>query len=166
MNDYGKNLGMAAGLLDRLRQEHGEVIALIEQVKQGPVSAREALFPTIRIMLLAHSKAEEAVLYDRLSCFPEFTAQIRAQRREHSDIALLLERLANQAIDSNAWMETFVRLDELFKAHAEREEALFPAVEKYYTAEQLESFARIFMRQRDLEIEGLEPLGSPLQTGS
>ena len=60
-------LGMAEGILQDLHQDHEEVSGLIEQCLKTEASAeRNQLFKEIMSMLLAHSEAEQNVLYKKM----------------------------------------------------------------------------------------------------
>jgi hemerythrin superfamily protein len=60
-------LGMADGILQDLHQDHEEVSALLEQLqKNGSSVARTRLFKEMMGMLLAHSHAEQNVLYKKM----------------------------------------------------------------------------------------------------
>src|ERR1051326_6664081 len=60
-------LGMAEGILQDLHQEHEEVSGLIEQCLQTEASAESnQIFKEIMSMLIAHSEAEQQVLYKKM----------------------------------------------------------------------------------------------------
>ena len=60
-------LGMAEGILQDLHQDHEDVSDLIEQCLKTESSAeRNQLFKEIMNMLIAHSHAEQNVLYKKM----------------------------------------------------------------------------------------------------
>ena len=60
-------LGMAEGILQDLHQDHEEVGGLIEQCLKTEASAeRNQIFKEIMSMLIAHSEAEQQVLYKKM----------------------------------------------------------------------------------------------------
>src|SRR5437773_5693869 len=60
-------LGMAEGILQDLHQDHEEVSGLIDQCLKAEASAdRDQLFKEIMSMLIAHSEAEQQVLYKKM----------------------------------------------------------------------------------------------------
>ena len=60
-------LGMAEGILQDLHQDHEQVSDLIEQCLKTETSAeRNQLFKEIMSMLIAHSEAEQNVLYKKM----------------------------------------------------------------------------------------------------
>src|SRR5207237_8279219 len=60
-------LGMAEGILQDLHQDHEEVSGLIDQCLKAEASAeRNQLFKEIMSMLIAHSEAEQQVLYKKM----------------------------------------------------------------------------------------------------
>src|SRR3954447_4882646 len=60
-------LGMPEGILKELRQDHDEVSSLIEELIESEAPEERALlFKEIKTKLLAHSQAEQAVLYRKM----------------------------------------------------------------------------------------------------
>src|SRR5438067_11987873 len=60
-------LGMAEGILQDLHQDHEELSGLIDQCLKAEASAeRNQLFKEIMSMLIAHSEAEQQVLYKKM----------------------------------------------------------------------------------------------------
>ncbi|MCG5052730.1 MAG: hemerythrin domain-containing protein [Myxococcales bacterium] len=122
------------GILATLKQEHGEVSALMGKVvategKDNASRERQQVFQQVRRELLAHARGEEREFYPRLLQFPETEPLARQSMNEHQDIEALLEQLARMDDTDAGWMNTFRALRDNVQHHVKEEENdLFPRV--------------------------------------
>jgi hemerythrin superfamily protein len=90
-------LGMAEGILQDLHQDHEEVSALLEQLlKLGSSAERTPLFKEMMSMLLAHSHAEQNVLYKKMEKSEDEKARSFALEgtNEHQIVEQQLQQMA------------------------------------------------------------------------
>jgi hemerythrin superfamily protein len=125
------------GVFRKLTQEHGEVSALLIHVdKSDDPAVRAELFPKIRKELLAHEKAELAVVYPAFAQYSETRMIAEKHRQEAGELEKMIERLSAMPVQDNAWASTFDALLDLVKRHVDEEESeFFPAGERMLGAE-------------------------------
>ena len=90
------------GVFHTLAKQHGEASALIERLKND-ASKRDALWPKIKLALLAHEKAELEVVYPVLADYPAMKAFVAQHAREASDLEAMILRLDDRSIVGDAW---------------------------------------------------------------
>lgn len=114
------------GVFSTLTQQHGEVEALLARV-QDDADKRRALWPTIRMELLSHERAEIQQVYPALR-YHEATRSVADQHdAEANDLEQLIQRLDATEISSALWGELFDQLVDTVLAHATEEETeMFP----------------------------------------
>ena len=104
-------LGMAEGILQDLHQDHEEVSGLIEQCLKTEASAeRNQIFKEIMSMLIAHSEAEQQVLYKKMQKSDDEKARsfVFEGMNEHQIVEQQLQQMArtrNKA--SEQWTARF-----------------------------------------------------------
>jgi iron-sulfur cluster repair protein YtfE (RIC family) len=115
------------GVLPRLKQEHGAVRSLCNQVAGAwgeQVHVRGELFPRIRMELLCHANAEEEVVYAMASRFPTTRDVAIHAIEEHEEMKQLIRRLERMDITTPQWMATFLLLRSCLERHVDAEERL------------------------------------------
>ena len=145
---------MADGILQDLHQDHEEVSALLEQLQKNESSVeRTRLFKEMMGMLLAHSHAEENVLYKKMEkSDDEKTRKFAFEgTNEHQIVEQQLRQMSrarNKA--SEQWTAQLTVLKELVNHHVKEEESTgFTCVRKEFDREQLEKFGEQFRRQKE-----------------
>src|SRR5438270_12972986 len=102
-------LGMAEGILEDLHQDHEEVSGLIDQCLKTEASAeRNQLFKEIMSMLIAHSEAEQQVLYKKMqkSDDEKMSSFVFEGINEHKIVEQLLKQMeGTRNKDSEQWTE-------------------------------------------------------------
>jgi hemerythrin superfamily protein len=120
-------LGMADGILQDLHRDHEQVSALIEQLLKNESSAERApLFKEMMGMLLAHSHAEQNVLYKKMEKSDDEKVRKFALEgtNEHQIVEQQLQQMArvrNKA--SEQWTAQLTVLRELVSHHIKEEES-------------------------------------------
>src|SRR5438067_7045984 len=147
-------LGMAEGILQDLHNDHEEVGGLIEQLMDTEASAeRTPLFKELMSMLLAHSHAEQNVLYKKMEKSEDEKARSFAFEgtNEHQIVENQLQQMSrarNKA--SEQWTAQLTVLRELVNHHVKEEESTgFRCARSEFDGDQLEKFADQFRRQKE-----------------
>jgi len=123
-----------SGVFKTLMEEHGEVSALLLRVRaSADVETRTRLWATIRKELLAHEKGEVAVVYPMYEAYPE-TSQLAVEHNEEAhELASLIGRIEELAVNDKLWMPLFEELVELVQHHVKEEEStIFPAGQRTF----------------------------------
>ena len=147
-------LGMAEGILQDLHNDHEEVGGLIEQLMDTEASAeRTPLFKEVMNMLLAHSHAEQNVLYKKLLKSDDEKARKFALEgeNEHQIVEQQLQKMSrarNKA--GEPWTAQLTVLRELVNHHVKEEESTgFSCARSEFDREQLEKLGEQFRRQKE-----------------
>ena len=114
------------GVFLHLAEEHGEVGALMKQLRKSTdVEARRAHFRKIRAELLAHERAELAEVYPPLTHHDSTRELVVLHNQEATQLEAAIR--AVDAVDpgSDAWGQAFERLFALVQQHVEEEEKDF-----------------------------------------
>src|ERR1700744_4781808 len=115
------------GVFQTLAKQHGEAAALIERLRNDP-SKREALWPMIRVALIAHERAELEAVYPVLEVIPALRAYVQQHAIEANELENRIMQLEGSLFDGEAWMSQFDELGDAVVAHASEEEhEIFPA---------------------------------------
>jgi len=147
-------LGMAEGILQDLHQDHEEVSGLIEQCLKTEASAeRNQIFKEIMSMLIAHSEAEQQVLYKKMQKSDDEKARsfVFEGMNEHQIVEQQLQQMArtrNKA--SEQWTAQLTVLKELVNHHVKEEESTgFSCARNEFDREELEKMSGQFQRQKE-----------------
>ena len=147
-------LGMAEGILQDLHQDHEEVSGLIEQCLKTEASAeRNQIFKEIMSMLIAHSEAEQQVLYKKMQKSDDEKARsfVFEGMNEHQIVEQQLQQMArtrNKA--SEQWTAHLTVLKELVNHHVKEEESTgFSCARNEFEREELEKMSGQFQRQKE-----------------
>jgi len=144
-------------LLKRLSDDHREIKQLLKRLDlttERGSKIREKLFNQFKALLVAHSKSEEAVLYDRMKKGdPDARDAALEGYEEHHLANLLLKELTSLSKDHERWGAKLTVLKESLEHHIEEEEAaFFSKARKMFTRTELtefnEEFATLFEAQK------------------
>jgi len=145
---------MAEGILQDLHQDHEAVSDLIEQLLKTEAGAeRSPLFKEMMNMLLAHSHAEQNVLYKKMEKSEDDKARSFAFEgtNEHQIVEQQLQQMSrarNKATEQ--WTAQLTVLRELVNHHVREEESTgFGCARSEFNGEQLERFGEQFRRQKE-----------------
>lgn len=146
-------LGMAEGILQDLHNDHQEVSGLIEKIMNTEESSeRSTVFKEMMSMLLAHSHAEQQVLYKKMEKSDDEKARKFALEgtNEHQIVEQQLQQMAkarNKATEQ--WTAQLTVLRELVNHHVKEEESTgFSCARSEFDKEQLEKMGPQFQRQK------------------
>jgi hypothetical protein len=148
--------------------DHREVDRIFEALRED-VEGRAVTVRQLRALLLAHSEAEEAVVYTALK--PEMSDEesdetdgdvIDEAFDEHAEMEQLIEELAATSPTSEEFESILLDVIDSVNHHVEEEEEeLLPKLRQICTPEQMQQITQEFhkIRMRVLEDEGGEDLG-------
>jgi iron-sulfur cluster repair protein YtfE (RIC family) len=104
----------------------------------------------LKAAVLAHGRAEESVLYDRLRTLPHRDELADLQIEQHHQVEEHLEELERMDSDSPDWEATLSLLKNELESHlAEEESTVFPLLELAIEPDESERMARSFEIARD-----------------
>jgi len=138
------------GVFRTLTEEHGEAAALMKRIAISTNSDVYAeFFPQLRDALLAHERAELAVVYPVLAKYDE----TRAIAADHAEEARELERVLNELdglpMDSLEWKPKFERLAAMVERHVSEEEgAWFATAQKAMGESKAEELQRAYLAKK------------------
>lgn len=147
-------LGLAEGILQDLHNDHGEVASLIEEIMDSEDPAeRDRLFQEMKRKLLAHSQAEQEVLYSRLQASSNQDSRAFAQEgtSEHQTVEQQLRKMTSGADKTgDHWSAELKVLQDLVDHHVDEEEGTgFDCARDDFTKEELERMAQLFQRRKE-----------------
>ena len=145
---------MPKGILNDLHEDHQEVSGLIDRmIETEDNKERGEIFKEVMSKLLAHSHAEENVLYKKMEKSDDEKSRGFAFEgaNEHQLVEQQLQQMArarNKA--SEQWTAQATVLKELVRHHVQEEESTgFKCAQRDFDAETLEKMAEQFRRQKE-----------------
>ena len=145
---------MPEGILNDLHEDHEEVSGLIEQmIKTEDGKERGAIFKEMMSKLLAHSHAEQNVLYKKMEKSENEKSRTFAYEgeNEHQIVEQQLQQMArarNKA--SEQWTAQASVLQDLIEHHVEEEESTgFSCARSEFDSATLEKMADQFRKQKE-----------------
>jgi len=109
----------------RLYDDHLQIQNLLIDIattEDRALVRRHTLFQELKLTLLAHSKVEEALLYDHLRADKDLQNAILEALHEHRLVSEFLEEIEAFPLDGTVWMAKFVLLKEMIEHHIQEEE--------------------------------------------
>ena len=144
-------------IYDVLKREHEEVGELFHQLEAAKGAEALELFRQLRLKLIPHSRAEEAVVYPRLLAEPSTADHTREGMEEHKQVDLLLGELEAMTPDADNWSAKIKVLADMVGHHVDEEEGeLFPEAHAALSEREAEQMAEAFARERDSFLEDLK----------
>ena len=144
---------MPEGILNDLHEDHEEVSGLIEQlIKTEDGKERGTIFKEMMSKLLAHSHAEQNVLYKKMEKSQDEKSRTFAYEgeNEHQIVEQQLQQMArarNKA--SEQWTAQASVLQDLIEHHVEEEESTgFSCARSEFDGEAHEKMADQFRKQK------------------
>ena len=145
---------MPEGILNDLHEDHEEVSGLIEQlIKTEDGKERGTIFKEMMSKLLAHSHAEQNVLYKKMEKSKD--EETRSFAFEGDNEHLIVEQQLNQMSRarnkaSEQWTAQATVLRELINHHVGEEEGTgFTCARREFNSEELEKLGEQFRRQKE-----------------
>ena len=145
---------MAEGIIQLLHQDHLEVSSMIEKLtKIEDGSERGSLFKELVSALLAHSHAEQNVLYKKMEKSDDEKARSFALEgmNEHQLVEHQLQQMSRaRNKTSEPWTAQLKVLRDLVEHHVKEEESTgFSCARREFDEEALEKLAEQFRRQKE-----------------
>lgn len=145
---------MPQGILQDLHRDHQEVAGLLDQMmKSDDGQERAAIFKKMMSELLAHSHAEQSVLYRRMEKSDDENVRGFAYEgdNEHRIVEAQLQQMArarNKA--GEQWSAQLQVLQELVSHHIKEEESTgFSCARSEFDAATLQTLGEQFRRQKE-----------------
>jgi len=142
-----------AGIFEVLHLEHTDVSALFEQIEamlldDSPSEARD-LFIVLRDNLLAHAKAEQAVVYPRFMQIKELADKMMEAEAEHGAVEMLIEQLDGRTPNGEQWLAQLKVLQENVQHHVKEEEGeIFETAKEHIDAAESKRLAASFLQAK------------------
>jgi len=146
-------LGMAEGILQDLHNDHNEVDALLDSIAEcEDGDERGRLFQEMKTKLLAHSHAEQEVLYNKLEASPDEESRSFAHegKNEHQLVEQQLTKMSS-GYDrmSDQWSAELKVLHELVEHHVNEEETTgFSCARDDFETDELERMGQQFQSRK------------------
>lgn len=135
-------------ILTTLKNEHDEAKSLLEQIiKSSSAERRAELFAEFKTALVKHSRAEEAVVYDRLKPEGGDAKDIALEGYVEHEVAdkLIGDLSRSRKKDSDAWTARVKVLKEMLEHHIEEEEdEMFSEARKAFGKAEREEMSEAF----------------------
>lgn len=139
----------SSDILDTLKTEHEEVLALLDRLTKSDSAAEQrSLLAKVKKALVPHTKAEEQVVYDAVAALTGEKNKIDGAEgyTEHALASATLTQLETLAANSPAFKADAKVLKELVNHHIrEEEDAIWSDVKKNFSNEQRIRMNRDFL---------------------
>ena len=146
------------GIVQVLKSEHRALEDLLERlaVEENETEASE-LVKQIKRELMAHSTAEDRVVYTTFEQNEEMEEDVEHARDEHSTIDEKLMAVAEADPGAADFKQKVQELTECLQHHVENEEEeLLPKASELMDRETSRELALLFKKQKQIEIETLD----------
>jgi hemerythrin superfamily protein len=142
-----------------LSQDHRQIERLLKKIEKSGERAtktRDQAFHELRRILMAHTKAEEKVFYDRLKESDETRDDALEGFEEHHLADLVLAQLSVLKAGAESWAPKFKVLKELVTNHIEEEEdEVFSDAREELDPDEIETLGEEFVIQREELLKGM-----------
>ncbi len=135
-----------------LQDQHDEVRNLFQEIRRAKGSPERLaeLHREVEKKILVHSKAEEAVIYEKLEDLDDLAKKMRENKREHKEVENLLEQMAKIEYTANEWQTAFAQLVDAIEHHASDEETnQFPRARQLLSKDQQRQLLDEYQREFD-----------------
>ncbi len=147
-----------------LKKDHQKLQNIMDEIDETAnqpaaeqESGRSKLLGTMKNILLAHAKTEEAIFYKSIIDQPATHDLTMEALEEHKQAERLLLELEDLAPGDERWMSKFKTLRAGIEHHIEEEEKeMFKKAKKVLTKDEAEEMGSEF---KDLKVEVMEELG-------
>ncbi|MBI1275162.1 hemerythrin domain-containing protein [bacterium] len=130
-----------------LKKDHRAVAKLMEELlATKDVKTRRLIFTQIKQELTLHADSEEATFYnaiEKATRAQSVQEQMEHADEEHDEIREYLEKLSNEPMESESWIEMFGEFKHSVTHHVDEEENdVFEKAKKYLSDEQATQLAK------------------------
>ncbi len=147
---------MAKDVTALIEADHREVEKLFDQLKSGK-GDRAGLAQEVGRMLLAHSKAEEALVYPVAAKDAGEKQEIKHSKQEHQEAEQLIHQLQQAEPDDSEFDQLVDQLVDAVSHHVQEEESeVLPAMRESLGKDRLAELATEFSDRRKQELDKLE----------
>jgi hemerythrin superfamily protein len=146
------------GIVQVLRTEHRQVEDLLEQLaaEENEAEANE-LVKLIKRELMAHSTAEDRVVYATIEQDEDMAEDIEHARDEHAGIDEALMELTEADFGESDFKDKVQELTKCVQHHVKVEEnEILPKASKFIDQQTSRELALLFKKQKQREIETLD----------
>ncbi|RXE56122.1 hemerythrin [Methanoculleus taiwanensis] len=146
---------MAQNVIDILKQEHEEVLSILEKLSSKGISDRSSMYSSMKSALLPHMEGEERAVY------PAFDQAGMHERvlesiEEHNAVKTLLGQLDSASMSNeDEWVARMKVIRENVQHHVKEEEEIFPKARQSFSSGDLEE-----MGSRFEEAKGKVPMAA------
>jgi hemerythrin superfamily protein len=146
------------GIVQVLQAEHRAVEDLLEQLAaEENETERSELVKQIKRELMAHSTAEDRVVYSTIEQNEAMAEDIEHARDEHAGIEEALMAVAEADPSADDFKEKVQELTQCVQHHVKEEEnEILPKASKFIDEQTSHELALLFKKQKQLEIETLD----------
>ncbi len=148
-------------IYDQLKRDHEKLKSMMNRLEATTgraVKTRMELLQELKTLLLAHTKAEEAVFYRTILSDDSTCDQALESLDEHKSAEAALAEIEDTDPKSDAWLQRFKFFKRSLEHHFEEEEKdLFKKARKIVSRDEAEELGDIF---QELRIEVIEDLGT------
>lgn len=146
------------GIVQVLQAEHRAVEDLLEQLSAEENEAEQSeLVKQIKRELMAHSTAEDRVVYAAIEQNQEMAEDIEHARDEHSAIDEALMAVAEADPADADFKEKVQELTKCVQGHVKEEEnEILPKASRFIDDQTSRELALLFKKQKQLEVETLD----------
>jgi len=155
------------GIVQVLQTEHRQVEDLLEQLaaEENETEAEE-LVKQIKRELMAHSTAEDRVVYATIEQNEDMAEDIEHARDEHAGIDEALTELVEATFGDSDFKDKVQELTKCVQHHIKEEETeVLPKASKFIDQQTSHELALLFKKQKQLEIETLDETEPDLAGG-
>lgn len=149
------------GLFQTLKDDHKELRSLCEKLLATTPRARKRrseLLHRLDMMLMAHTKAEEQALYDKLKPFEKLRDLAMEGYEEHHVASMVLNELTVLDPEDEHWRAKMEVLSEALNHHIGKEENdVFPKARKAIPEARHEDHEREYLELKFAFIEPASP---------
>jgi hemerythrin superfamily protein len=146
------------GIVQVLKTEHRQVEDLLAQLaaEENDTEAQE-LVKQIKRELMAHSTAEDRVVYATIEQNEDMAEDIEHARDEHAGIDEALMELVQATFGDGDFKDKVQELTKCVQHHVKEEEnEILPKASKFIDQQTSRELALLFKKQKQLEIETLD----------
>ncbi len=138
------------GVFNTLVKEHDKAAALLSRLaKSADIRLRAKVYPVVRTALLAHERAEMAVVYSKLEQYPEMAQVVAHHKVEAGELEAAVRALDAIEFTSDRWAPALRELFALVRQHVVEEEGdYFPRAQKLIGEDEAQELDRRYERAR------------------
>ncbi|PCC72119.1 Hemerythrin HHE cation binding domain-containing protein [Nannocystis exedens] len=137
-------------IYELLAREHEEIDELFHELLAAKGKLAAELLARVRLKLVPHSRAEEAVFYLRLQEDERTAEKVRVSLEEHKQVENLLGELVAMSPRDDNWAARARVLADMVGHHVDEEEGeLFPLARRVLDPHEAQRLGAAFETERD-----------------